>query len=70
MIKQILSVLAVTTMFAAISLHAAEEKKPTPEKKYTAGSCCDKAQKEGKACAHKCCAAAEKEGTVCGKCNK
>lgn len=65
--KYLLSVLAVAAMLP-ISLNAADEKKP--EKKYTADSCCDKAQKAGKTCEHKCCVAAEKKGEVCGKCNK
>lgn len=40
------------------------------DKKYTDGSCCDKAAKAGKKCAHPCCVAADKEGKVCSKCNK
>jgi hypothetical protein len=52
--KYILSALALATMMT-FSVNAADEKKPTTEKKYTAGSCCDKAQKAGKACEHKCC---------------
>ncbi|MBI5684624.1 MAG: hypothetical protein HZC54_06060 [Verrucomicrobia bacterium] len=47
----------------------AEEKKAEPPK-YTEGSCCDKAQKEGKKCDHPCCVGAEKDGKVCKKCNK
>ena len=49
---------------------AADEKKPA--KKYTEGSCCDKAVKAGKTCTHPCCVEAEKkgEGEVCTKCNK
>ena len=54
--------------FLVGSLGAADTKPDT--KKYTAGSCCDKAQKAGKTCEHKCCIEAEKKGEVCKKCNK
>lgn len=67
--KYILSALALATMMT-FSVNAAEEKKPADKKKYTEGSCCDKAQKAGKTCEHKCCVEAEKKGEVCGKCNK
>ena len=40
------------------------------DKKYTEGSCCDKAAKAGKECAHPCCVEAAKKGEVCKKCNK
>jgi hypothetical protein len=40
------------------------------DKKYTPGSCCDKAAKKGEKCAHPCCVKAEAEGKVCTKCNK
>jgi hypothetical protein len=66
--KYILSTLALAAMLT-FSVNAADEKKPT-DKKFTAGSCCDKAQKAGKTCEHKCCVEAEKKGEVCGKCNK
>ncbi|MED6335262.1 MAG: hypothetical protein VYE81_07660 [Planctomycetota bacterium] len=33
------------------------------------GTCCDKAQAEGKACAHPCCVEATGKGEVCKKCN-
>jgi hypothetical protein len=65
--KYILSVLAVTAMLG-LNLNAADEKKP--EKKYSPGSCCEKAHKAGKACEHKCCVEAEKKNEVCAKCNK
>ena len=60
--------LALATVLT-FSVNAAD-KVPTSEKKYTEGSCCDKAKKEGKTCEHKCCIEAEKEGKVCKKCNK
>jgi hypothetical protein len=66
--KSILSALVLASVMT-FSVNAAE-KAPTTEKKYTADSCCDKAQKAGKACEHKCCVEAEKKGEVCGKCNK
>lgn len=37
--------------------------------KYTAGSCCAKADAKGEACAHPCCVEAAKDGGVCKKCN-
>lgn len=67
--KLILSSLALSIALV-FSVNAAEEKKPAAEKKYTEGSCCDKAKKAGKTCEHKCCVEAEKEGKVCAKCNK
>ena len=38
--------------------------------KFTEGSCCDKAEKDGKACAHPCCVEAVAAGNACEKCNK
>jgi|GEM_PF-249765 len=37
---------------------------------FTPGSCCDKANKAGKACGHGCCKKAAKAGEVCSACNK
>ncbi len=37
--------------------------------KFTSGSCCDKAAKDGKVCDHGCCVKAAKAGEVCTKCN-
>jgi len=65
--KSLLSLLTVA-LFLGVSAGAADTK--GEPKKYTAGSCCDKAQKAGKTCEHKCCIEAEKEGKVCKKCNK
>ena len=62
--KKAFSILALTAMTAAFATFAAD--KP----KFTAGSCCDKAQKAGKECAHPCCVTATKDGKVCAKCNK
>jgi hypothetical protein len=42
---------------------------PAAQLAYTAGSCCDRAQKAGKTCTHGCCTAAAKEGKVCSSCN-
>lgn len=61
--KHLLSILALAALLTTTSFGA-------EDKKYTAGSCCDKAKKEGKACTHKCCVEAEKKGEVCKKCNK
>jgi hypothetical protein len=61
--KALLTVLTASAMMAAFSLGA---DKP----KYKEGSCCDKAEKAGKACAHACCVEATKAGKVCEKCNK
>lgn len=63
------AVLAVS-MCGAVSF--AEDKKPADkaDKKFTEGSCCDKAQKASKECKHPCCVDASKEGKVCTKCNK
>lgn len=61
--KSLLSILTVAA-FLVGGLGAAETKK------YTVGSCCDKAQKAGKTCEHKCCIEAEKKGEICKKCNK
>ena len=36
---------------------------------FTAGSCCDRAAKEGGACTHPCCVTAASEGRVCADCN-
>ena len=65
--KFILSSIALAAAMT-LSVNAADEKKP--DKKYSADSCCEKAQKAGKTCEHKCCVDAEKKGEVCGKCNK
>ncbi len=62
--KKVLSLLAVSALIASSALMGADTKK-----KYTAGSCCDKAQKAGKVCPHPCCVEAEKKGEVCKKCN-
>ncbi len=61
-LTQFLSVLAVSIAMVGSAFAA--------DHKYTAGSCCDKAEKKGEKCAHPCCVAAEKEGKVCEKCNK
>ena len=61
--KSLLSMLTVAA-FLVGGLGAAETKK------YSAGSCCDKAQKKGEACKHPCCVEAEKKGETCKKCNK
>jgi type 1 glutamine amidotransferase len=37
--------------------------------RFTAGSCCDKAQKIGRDCAHPCCRKALAAGKVCSGCN-
>lgn len=66
--KTILSVLVVAVAMT-FSVQAAD-KVPTTDKKYSPGSCCDKAKTAGKTCEHKCCVEAEKKGEVCGKCNK
>jgi hypothetical protein len=57
--------LAFAAAFVASVAVAADEKP-----KFTAGSCCDKAQKAGKECTHKCCVEAAKDKKVCEKCNK
>jgi hypothetical protein len=62
------AMLAVAAGGAASSF--AEDKKAADKPKYTEGSCCDKAAKNGKECAHKCCVAAKEKGEVCTKCNK
>ncbi len=62
------AVLAVS-MCGAVSF-AEEKAADKADKKFTEGSCCDKAQKAGKECSHPCCADASKEGKVCTKCNK
>ena len=68
---------AVALAFSVSTVALGEDKKATDkpadkktEKKFTEGSCCDKAQKAGKECAHKCCADAAKKDEVCTKCNK
>jgi hypothetical protein len=60
---KLLSLFAVVSLFTAAAAFGAD-------KKYTEGSCCDKAKKAGKECTHPCCVKAEKEGKVCAKCNK
>jgi hypothetical protein len=62
------AMLAVSVSGFAFAADSATEKKT--EKKYTEGSCCDKATKAGKTCEHPCCVKAEKDGKVCEKCNK
>ncbi len=65
---------AVALAFSVSTVAFGEDnKKPADkgaEKKFTEGSCCDKAQKAGKECKHPCCAEAAKENKVCTKCNK
>jgi len=59
--------------FALVAGSAMAQEKKGSEKlkgKIVAGSCCDKAQKAGKACTHPCCEEAAKDGKVCKKCNK
>ena len=58
---KLLSIIAVVAALAGGAIAA--------DKKYTAGSCCDKAAKKGEKCSHPCCVAAEKDGKVCAKCN-
>jgi mono/diheme cytochrome c family protein len=48
----------------------APETTPAPTAlKFDDGSCCAKAQAEGKDCDHPCCVEAKTAGTVCKKCN-
>lgn len=61
--KKLLSVFAVVSLLGLVAAFGAD-------KKYTEGSCCDKAAKKGEACKHPCCVEAEKKGEVCKKCNK
>lgn len=63
--KKLLSVFAVVSLVAFMAAVGAEEKK-----KYTAGSCCAKAEAKGEKCKHPCCVEAEGKGEVCKKCNK
>ena len=58
----------VATTFAAVVFAGIAMAADKP--KFTEGSCCAKAAKDGKECAHKCCVAAAKDGKVCEKCNK
>jgi hypothetical protein len=66
------AIAAMLAVSAASFSFADDAKKPAEktEKKFTEGSCCDKAQKAGKECAHKCCVEAAKKDEVCTKCNK
>lgn len=61
-----LLIVAVTATFLCATAMAGDKS----DAKYTPGSCCDKAAKDGKKCTHPCCVAAEKEGKVCDHCNK
>ncbi len=65
--KTLLALIAVAAL--AGNIIAADEKK-ADKPKFTAGSCCDKADKKGEKCAHKCCVEAAKENKACEKCNK
>lgn len=65
--KTLLTLIAVAAL--AGNMFAADEKK-ADKPKFSAGSCCDKADKAGKACEHKCCVAAATDKKVCEKCNK
>lgn len=66
---------AVALAFSVSTVALGEDKKAAdkdskPAKKFTEGSCCDKAQKASKECKHPCCAEAAKKDEVCTKCNK
>ena len=63
-----LMILALAACLGTGAAFAEEKKAEAP--KYTEGSCCDKAHKDGKKCDHPCCVAAEKEGKACTHCNK
>ncbi len=66
--KTLLALVAVVAL--AGNLIAADEKKKADKPKFTAGSCCDKADKKGEKCPHKCCVEAAKDNKACEKCNK
>ncbi|MBI5396467.1 MAG: hypothetical protein HZA91_14325 [Verrucomicrobia bacterium] len=63
-----LTILAFAVSVSTGVVLAEEKKSEAP--KYSPGSCCDKAAKDGKTCEHPCCVAAAKDSKVCKKCNK
>ncbi len=64
LVKSLTALAFAAAMIVSVSM-AADEKP-----KFTAGSCCDKADKKGEACKHKCCVEAAAKKEVCAKCNK
>ncbi len=64
-LKKLTFILSIIAMTGALTTGAF-----AVDKKYTEGSCCDKANKKGEKCSKECCVKAEKDDKVCDHCNK